>query len=145
MTSDDQITTATPKYSGFHYLQTSISPSNAFCQTMVAFAEHGTCVALGSGKQMAAQYTGGGSYNIYLGLPLPEHWSKDRSSSRNDAELRNTLLENDFADWAPELKDWIGHSEDPIHAWPLYAMPVESLSWQSTPGVTLIGDAAHVR
>lgn len=140
-----QITFATPKYSGFHYLQTLISPSNPHYQAMLSLVQRGTCVALGSGKQMAAQYTGDGSYNIYVGLPLPKHWGKDRSSSRSDSELRKTLLENDFADWAAELKDWIQHSEDPIHAWPLYAMPVDSLSWETIPGVTLIGDAAHVR
>lgn len=94
---------------------------------------------------MAAQYTGDGSYNIYLGLALPEHWGQNRSDSRNDAELRQALFANEFEDWASELKDWIRHSEGPIHAWPLYAMPVESLSWEPTPGVTLIGDAAHVR
>lgn len=143
-TNVGQITSATPEYSGFHYLQTTILPSNDFYPRISCQVGKGTCVAIGSRKQMAAQYTGDGSYNIYLGLQLPEHWNRGRTKTSDDSELRNTLLKNEFADWAPELQDWIKHSDGSIHAWPLYAMPLDSLCWRPVPGVTLIGDAAHV-
>ncbi|KAF5983661.1 hypothetical protein FBULB1_3692 [Fusarium bulbicola] len=35
-------------------------------------------------------------------------------------------------------------AEGPFHAWPLYRSPASSVSWQRVPGVTLLGDAAHL-
>ena len=93
---------------------------------------------------MALQYTGDGSYNIYLGIELPEYWSLNRGNASNDTKLRSNLLRNEFADWAPVLQDWIKHSTGQIHAWPLYAMPIDLLCWKPVRGLTLIRDAAHV-
>ena len=133
------VTSATPQYSGIHYLQTSISPSNPFYKEMSSKAGKGTFFAMGSGKQIAAQYTGDGSYNIYVGLPLPEHWER-----LDDAILQKNLLQNEFDGWNTNITDILAYSGGSFHAWPLYAMPVPSLSWQSVPGLTLVGDAAHV-
>ena len=53
------------------------------------------------------------------------------------------LLGGGFGDWPQVHTDLIRLSDGAFRAWPLYTMP-ESLSWQTVPGVTLIGDAAHV-
>lgn len=38
----------------------------------------------------------------------------------------------------------IQHATGPFRVWPLYYFPVEYLNWQTSPGVALVGDAAHV-
>nr|POF12725.1 tetracycline resistance protein from transposon [Quercus suber] len=105
----------------------------------------GNYIALGLGKQVAAQCLGDGSYHIYVGMQLPESWTADNPTLLQDpVAFRKFLLKEHFAGWPAIHTDMIEHSEGGFRAWPLYAMPTSSLAWQTVPGVTLVGDAAHV-
>jgi len=53
------------------------------------------------------------------------------------------LLSDFYADWSEEHKDLIRHATD-LRAWPLYSLSTEDMGWKSVPGVTLVGDAAHL-
>ncbi|KKP05312.1 hypothetical protein THAR02_02578 [Trichoderma harzianum] len=67
--------------------------------------------------------------------------------SKADGETaRNYFVTNTdfFGTWGSPLKDIITNSEGAFRPWPLYHLPSEALSWASVPGVTVIGDAAHV-
>ena len=103
-------------------------------------------MAFGEGKQIVALKLGDDSYYIGVGLRLPQNWSSENAAVLEDpSALRQLLLNDYFANWPQQHTDLIEHSEGDFYAWPLYAMPTESLSWKTVPGVTLIGDAAHVR
>lgn len=102
-------------------------------------------MAVGDGKSIGAQYLGDGAYYITVGLQLPEGWSlRNAALLKNPSALRQFLLKDHFADWPQVHTDLIEHSQGDFRSWPLYAMPTESLSWQTVPGIVLIGDAAHV-
>jgi 2-polyprenyl-6-methoxyphenol hydroxylase-like FAD-dependent oxidoreductase len=90
------------------------------------------------------QRQGNGSYRIYFGLPVPEHFFRSGTINLQDVETtRHRLLSVFYADWSEENKDLIRHATD-LRAWPLYTMSTEDMSWISVPGVTLAGDAAHL-
>ncbi|MFF7749233.1 FAD-dependent oxidoreductase [Streptomyces sp. NPDC007971] len=55
---------------------------------------------------------------------------------------RETLLKK-FAGWSPDLLDFISHTDTGCTNRPLDALPVP-YTWAHTPGVTLLGDAAHL-
>ncbi|GAP87556.1 putative Aromatic-ring hydroxylase-like [Rosellinia necatrix] len=60
-----------------------------------------------------------------------------------DARTREEFVERHFADWYPEVKSvLLAMTEEPVLR-PLYMLPV-GLTWESRPGVTLVGDAAHL-
>ncbi|RWA05199.1 hypothetical protein EKO27_g9911 [Xylaria grammica] len=60
-----------------------------------------------------------------------------------DARMRETFVERYFGDWFPEVKRiLLSMTETPVLR-PLYMLPV-GLTWESRPGVTLVGDAAHL-
>jgi 2-polyprenyl-6-methoxyphenol hydroxylase-like FAD-dependent oxidoreductase len=48
-----------------------------------------------------------------------------------------------FDGWAPALRDVVALADDQVVARPLHALPV-GLRWPTRPGVTLLGDAAHL-
>jgi 2-polyprenyl-6-methoxyphenol hydroxylase-like FAD-dependent oxidoreductase len=141
----EQVTSAKPQYSGIHYLTTAIQPENPVYSSAVSLAGKGLYMALGDEKQILVVKLGGGSYQIAVGLCVPESWSSENAALLKDpSALRQSLLRDGFADWPQVHTDIIQHSDGDFRAWPTYSMPTKSLSWQTVPGVTLVGDAAHL-
>ncbi|KIX98384.1 uncharacterized protein Z520_05685 [Fonsecaea multimorphosa CBS 102226] len=139
------VTTAKPQYSGLHYLTTTISPGNPFYSSAAALAGQGNYIAFGQGKQIVALMLGDGSYYVGVGLHLPEHWSSENAVALESPSALCRLLQNDYlADWPALHTDLIRHSDGKFYAWPLYAMPIDSLPWKTVAGITLVGDAAHL-
>lgn len=102
-------------------------------------------MAFGDEKQVTSQLLGDGSYYVFIGVRLREHWSTENATTLQDpVATRRALLQEHFAKWPEALKSLIQNSEGAFRAYPLYAMPIASLSWKSVPGLTLIGDAAHL-
>jgi 2-polyprenyl-6-methoxyphenol hydroxylase-like FAD-dependent oxidoreductase len=90
------------------------------------------------------QRQGNGSYRNSFGLQVPETFFRNGTIDLQDVEgTRRILLSDFYADWAEEYKELIRHSTD-FRAWPLYTLTAEDLGWESVPGVTLAGDAAHL-
>ncbi|KAI0908325.1 hypothetical protein F4824DRAFT_478089 [Ustulina deusta] len=56
--------------------------------------------------------------------------------------MREMLVERHFGDWYPEAKRMLVMTEEPVLR-PLYMLPV-GLTWEFRPGVTLVGDSAHL-
>lgn len=102
-------------------------------------------MSMGGSRVMAAMRLGDGSYYTFAGLKLPESWKSDNKVLlSNPAQIRQELVAKHFADWPRTTTDLTAQSDGEFYAWPLYGMPLESLSWQTVAGVTLIGDAAHI-
>lgn len=104
---------------------------------------------MGDEKQVSAQRQGDGSYRVYLGVTVAEDFATNGpvDLAEGDGEAaRGFFVTNAdfFGTWGSSLKDIITYSEGAFRAWPLYHMPSFALSWASVPGVTVIGDAAHV-
>ncbi|KAK3709673.1 hypothetical protein LTR37_010700 [Vermiconidia calcicola] len=138
------VTSATPKYSGMHYLTSRIPTTSPHYRDVKALIGNGNYLALGSGKGIVAQRMGDGSYTANACLHLPEHWKTETNYMANPSKLRTWLLHDCFADWAKVNTDLIKHSEGGFRTWILYGLSEGDVHWEHVPGVTLVGDAAHV-
>jgi 2-polyprenyl-6-methoxyphenol hydroxylase-like FAD-dependent oxidoreductase len=96
----------------------------------------GSMFALAEGKGLIAQRTGGGRIRVYAAVR-----TEDADAVTGLAE-RDRLLDV-FAGFAPGLRALIADSEGPLIPRPIHALPVGH-RWARVPGVTLLGDAAHV-
>lgn len=132
------VISAKPLYSGITYLQALIGPKDDLYEYLVSKAGKGIYGAMGSGKQVLAQSLGDGTYNVYIGLRLPEDWVRPAT----DAQLIETLLRDEFSGWHPEVKNMLAKCKS-FHAWRLWSLRPEDMAWQTVPGIALIGDAAH--
>ena len=145
MTADDeQITPVRPEYTGLSYLTTIIRPGNAAYRTAMSLAGKGNYNVVSSGTMLVVMRLDDGAYWIATGMRLPETWNTDNDLFSDPPALRQWLLKEHFAEWTQAQRDMIEHSEGSFRFWPLYATPMEGLEWNTVPGVTLIGDAAHV-
>lgn len=132
-------------YSGLHYLTTSITPASKIYDDVHRRVKGGCYMAFGANKQCSLQALTEQAYHLSIGLRIPEHFSAENAALFEDPDaLRQALLRDYFSDWSKTCQDLIENSDGAFRAWPLYAMPVESLSWKTVPGAALIGDAAHV-
>ncbi|KAL1870082.1 hypothetical protein Plec18167_007600 [Paecilomyces lecythidis] len=140
------VTSAKPKYSGQLYLSGKISPLNPFYATMQSIGRAGSMIVMGKGNHMFNSRQGDGHYRIDIGFKAPEDFPTSGvvDLSNHDAVKEFLLQEKYFGAYAPQLQDIIRFSEVPLRPWPLYYMPPDQLNWKTSPGVTLIGDAAHV-
>jgi len=109
----------------------------------------GTLLALNDGKGIIAQVNSDEKIRVYSVLSVPEYWSRQVEKvydwSNPESGAKERLVEEFFADWCPELRSLISGCSNKSGVWPrpIYYLPIDH-RWDHVPGVTLIGDAAHV-
>ncbi|KFA45604.1 hypothetical protein S40293_08634 [Stachybotrys chartarum IBT 40293] len=133
-----------PEYSGKYYIEAKVSPDSPAYQSVTAKLGNGTIAFLGGPKQVMMQRQGDASYRIYFGVTVPEDFVSSAVDLADGESTRRLLLSPDFfGDWCDTILDIIRNCSS-FRSWPLYSMNPERLSWTSVPGITLMGDAAHV-
>ncbi|KAF5551852.1 tetracycline resistance [Fusarium mexicanum] len=140
------VSSAKPEYSGKVFIEGSISHDNPSYTAALEHAGPGNMLAMGQHKIMAVQQLADRSYRFYMGMDAPEELYRRPLSHEDTDDIRRNFLSSPklFAHWAPNLREYLTNAEGPFHAWPLYRLPAASVSWQRVPGVTLLGDAAHL-
>lgn len=113
---------------------------------MESLCRMGAMIVMGKGKHMFNSRQGDGHYRVDIGIKAPADFAFPKAAglSDHDAAKKFLLQEDWYGSYAPELQDIIKYSDGPFRPWIMYYMPTERLNWASVPGVTLIGDAAHV-
>ena len=101
----------------------------------------GSLFALAPGKGFLAYRERGGTLHTYVQLKVPQDWLADTDVA--DGASVSARVAAEFDGWAPELTALITDSDTAPVVRPLYALPAGH-RWARVPGVTLIGDAAHL-
>jgi 2-polyprenyl-6-methoxyphenol hydroxylase-like FAD-dependent oxidoreductase len=100
----------------------------------------GKMFAVGDNRALVAQRNGHGHVRGYAALRMPEAETR-RLESLCGEDVR-AALRPIYEGWAPSLTRMI-EVGDFIAVRSIYAMPIGH-SWQSRPGLTMLGDAAHL-
>ncbi|AHH97800.1 FAD-dependent oxidoreductase [Kutzneria albida] len=127
---------AKPVYSGLSFVESHLSDVDARHPGAAELVGQGTMFALGTGKGIIAQRNGGGRIRVYTAVRTTEDWV------RSAVITKEHLLEL-FTGWHEPLRALITDSEDELVPRPIHALPVGH-RWPRTPGLTLLGDAAHL-
>jgi 2-polyprenyl-6-methoxyphenol hydroxylase-like FAD-dependent oxidoreductase len=111
---------------------------------MTRLVNHGSLFAFSDGKVVMGQQLGSGAIYISVWAVKPDSWMTTSGYDVRDPKAVKAALLEEFKDWAPELRELVA-SFDETKIWPrsLVMLPT-GLSWETNPGVTLLGDAAHV-
>lgn len=133
-----------PVYSGLGGLDLEISDVEKRYPDLHKLVNCGSLFAYSDYKGITAQQKGDGSLSVHAWSQREENWTKTCGyDTRNPKELKQAALK-EYQDWAEPLKKIIEVAdEDDIVTRSLYELPVGH-RWESRPGVTLIGDAAHL-
>jgi 2-polyprenyl-6-methoxyphenol hydroxylase-like FAD-dependent oxidoreductase len=97
--------------------------------------------ALTPGKGIVAHREAGSVLHTYVELNRPAEWIAGIDFT--DAAAATARVAAEFDGWAPELTALITDGETAPVPRMIYALP-DGHRWDRVPGVTLLGDAAHL-
>jgi 2-polyprenyl-6-methoxyphenol hydroxylase-like FAD-dependent oxidoreductase len=132
---------ATPEYTGFTSVETFLFDGDTRHRATAEAVGAGSLFALAPGKGFLAHRERGGTLHTYVQLKKPPDWLAGTGAA--DGAAVSARVAAEFGGWAPELTALITDSDTAPVVRPLYTLPAGH-RWARVPGVTLIGDAAHL-
>ena len=132
---------AKPAYLGTAFIETFLFDCETRHKASADAVGSGTMMALAPGKGIMAHREAEATLHAYVALNKSEDWIDSIDFSDPVSTLARVAAE--FEGWAPQLTALLTDTEaDPVLR-PIYALPIEH-RWERVPGVTLLGDAAHL-
>lgn len=132
---------AKPGYVGTTFIETYLSDADVRHPGSAEAVGGGAFFAMAPGQGIFAHREPDGVLHTYVALRKPMTWVSEIEAADPATALR--LVASEFEGWAPALTALITDGEtDPVLR-PIHALPPDS-RWPRVPGVTLIGDAAHL-
>jgi 2-polyprenyl-6-methoxyphenol hydroxylase-like FAD-dependent oxidoreductase len=153
------LTDARPQYTGVSFVEIVFTDVDSDLPAISQLVGDGHLWANGDGKNIILQRNSGGVVRGYVGIRTELDWLAraglgihdghggvvldDSGLQRLDNDAVRSLLLERFSEFAPQLRDLIRHSEGVLNNRPIFALPAP-LTWNHHPGISLIGDAAHL-
>ena len=131
----------TPTYSGMSYIDTYLHDVGRRHRASAAVVGNGALYALEPGKGFLAHREADDIIHTYVTMSRPVEWFDTLDFA--DADATRAVIAAEFDGWAPELTALIAHSDTAPVLRSIYQLP-DRHQWARVPGVTLLGDAAHV-
>jgi len=131
----------TPTYSGMSYVDTFLHDVDAAHPGAAAAVGSGAMYALTPGKGFLAHREADDVIHTYVVLERPLDWFAGIDFT--DATASKAAVAAEFTGWAPELLSLITDADTTPVLRSIHQLP-DNHRWSRTPGVTLLGDAAHV-
>jgi 2-polyprenyl-6-methoxyphenol hydroxylase-like FAD-dependent oxidoreductase len=137
------LSAAKPEYCGISFLELHLSDIDRRHPASAALVGPGMFFALSHDRGMLSHRHGDGGVAIYVALRVPQDWTVSCGVDWSDAVAARAALLDRFHDWSAALQDLLRNCDDTIVPRLVYALPTGH-SWPRIPGVTLLGDAAHL-
>ncbi|MGW8376490.1 NAD(P)/FAD-dependent oxidoreductase [Streptomyces sp. ODS28] len=128
------LSSARPAYAGISFVEGDLPDADTRHPRGAEVVGGGMLFALDDGKGFLAHRESDGSLHVYTALRIPENAFPPPQA---DALLPH------FNDWSPALTSLLTDSEGPLTPRPIHVLPTNH-HWPRVPGVTLLGDAAHL-
>lgn len=135
------VSQSTPHYTGTTFVETYLHDVDVRFPATADSVGLGAMYALTPGRGIVAHREVGNVLHAYVELTRPAEWIDTLDFS--DAPSTSARIAKGFDGWAPHLTDLITGSDTTPVARKIFALP-DGHRWRPTPGVTLLGDAAHL-
>ena len=135
------LTEVRPEYSGVTFIETTLADGPGRHPQTAALVGDGTLIAPSPGQAVIAHRHADGSLTTYAAVTRSAEWLT--SVDLDDPDGGGGEIATAFSGWAPQLRTLVTESDAAPVVRAIHALPV-GISWARTPGVTLVGDAAHL-
>jgi len=139
-----RLTDVTPVYTGHTMIAATVPQSSWRGSEISDVVGEGSVMFAGGDKTVFAQRCAGDLIFLYFSMQVPQGWPTIDGRTGRDTTAVLAAVAEAYRDWSPELLSMLLDVEDDtVQFWPLSVMPPEH-RWNSRPGLTMLGDAAHV-
>jgi 2-polyprenyl-6-methoxyphenol hydroxylase-like FAD-dependent oxidoreductase len=135
------LTDVAPEYAGMSYVETYLFDGDTRHPATAKAVGGGAMFTLAPGKGILAHRERGDTLHTYVALTRSQDWFA--AIDFTDPAAAAARIAQEFDGWAPELTALITDGETAPVLRTIYTLPIEH-RWDRTPGVTLLGDAAHL-
>ncbi|MEU0467968.1 FAD-dependent monooxygenase [Amycolatopsis sp. NPDC006131] len=137
------LTDARPVHTGQNTIELGIPDIDRTHPDLAAMVGRGNYWVLGDRRSLSAQRNGDGRVRVYLSFHTGADWLATSGIPFDDPAAARARLLDLFADWHPRITALIAACDDTIVPRAITTLPV-GVTWPAKPGVTLLGDAAHL-
>ncbi|MFF1698754.1 FAD-dependent oxidoreductase [Streptomyces sp. NPDC058257] len=137
------VSDASPAYSGISFVEVDLVDADVRHPDSAAVVGGGMLFALGEGKGFLAHREIDGSLHIYTALKVPEDWISSIDFTADRTDLAKAAVLEHFADWDKSLQALVADADGALIPRRVHTLPIGH-RWDRVPGVTLLGDAAHL-
>lgn len=137
------VSDATPRHTGVSFLEAWFHDVTARHPDIAELVGQGSAAAADGERGLFAQRNGGDHVRVYVIQRAPADWITAAGLEPQDTGRIRTLLLERFRDWSPRMRQLVGDNDGPYVDRPIHALPAGH-TWQHSPSVTLLGDAAHL-
>ncbi|MCM3922529.1 FAD-dependent monooxygenase [Frankia sp. AiPs1] len=134
---------AVPGYSGVTFVEAHLDDADRRHPGAAALTGQGLMMALHNNRGLIAQRNSGGHIRVYIALRAARDWHEAAGVELADTGRVREVLLAEFTSWSPSLRTLITDNDGPYINRPIHALPVPH-TWPHAPGLTLLGDAAHL-
>lgn len=129
------VTPTVPIYSGISFVELRYLNADIAYPLVPHMVGDGMWMALAEGRGFLGHREPDNEYCVYVAIAVPEHWHR--------ADITREMLTDFFPDWHADYHALFAKSDGELSVRPIHALPVGH-RWMHVPGVTLVGDAAHL-
>ena len=129
------VSDASPTYSGMSFVELRYLDADRKYPTAAALVGKGLMFALSNERGLIGHREPNSELCVYAALKVPADWSKQ--------PISRAMLHEYFDDWHDDFHEMLASSDDDLLPRSIWMLPVGHC-WPRTPGVTLVGDAAHL-
>ncbi|MFF7474735.1 FAD-dependent monooxygenase [Streptomyces sp. NPDC008092] len=135
------VSDARPAYTGISFVETDLPDADVRHPVSAEVVGGGMLFALGAGRGFLAHRESDGSLHVYTAVEAPEEWLDGIDFT--DADAAKLAVLDHFAGWDKSLRALVADAEGALVPRRIHALPIGH-RWERKPGVTLLGDAAHL-
>jgi len=135
------VSAAKPVYVGTAFVELRFFDGDNRHKASAEAIGSGTLMAVEPGKGILAHRFADATLQSYVALNKSEAWMESLDFNEPTAALERLAAE--FEGWAPPLRTLVTDSDTAPIVRLIHALPVDH-RWERVPGVTLVGDAAHL-
>ncbi|WP_371540023.1 FAD-dependent monooxygenase [Streptomyces sp. NBC_00466] len=134
---------AAPGYTGVTFVETGFDHCDTRHPALARLVGNGSMLVKGAGRSLVAQRNSNGHIRAYIALRAPEDWHVAAGIDLGDQQALRTHLLRMFDGWDEGLRYILRNGDNEFINRSLFVLPAPH-TWEHVPGVTLLGDAAHL-
>ncbi|MEV7811692.1 NAD(P)/FAD-dependent oxidoreductase [Streptomyces flaveolus] len=135
------VSAARPAFSGVSFVEVDLREADVRHPVSAEVVGGGMLFALGPGRGFLAHRETDGSLHVYAAVVAPEDWLDGIDFT--DTEAAKAAVLKEFDGWDASLRALVADADGALVPRRIHALPAGH-RWERVPGVTLLGDAAHL-